>query len=56
MLAAKAGGFVWEHYDEHWNINWNYNIDDPSKHLSALGIPAWSPDGVGKEPAQPEPP
>ena len=30
VLAAKAGGFVWEHYDEQWNINWNYNINDPS--------------------------
>jgi mannose/cellobiose epimerase-like protein (N-acyl-D-glucosamine 2-epimerase family) len=30
--AAKAEGLVWEHYDADWNIDWNYNRDDP-KHL-----------------------
>jgi mannose/cellobiose epimerase-like protein (N-acyl-D-glucosamine 2-epimerase family) len=30
--AAKAGGLVWEHHDADWNIDWNYNRDDP-KHL-----------------------
>ena len=30
--AAQAGGLVWEHYDKHWNIDWNYHRDDP-KHL-----------------------
>jgi mannose/cellobiose epimerase-like protein (N-acyl-D-glucosamine 2-epimerase family) len=30
--AAKSDGLVWEHYDAHWNIDWNYNRDDP-KHL-----------------------
>jgi mannose/cellobiose epimerase-like protein (N-acyl-D-glucosamine 2-epimerase family) len=30
--AAKADGLVWEHYDAHWNIDWDYNRDDP-KHL-----------------------
>ena len=30
--AAQAGGLVWEHYDENWNIDWNYHRDDP-KHL-----------------------
>ncbi|KAF1708123.1 AGE family epimerase/isomerase [Pseudoxanthomonas sacheonensis] len=30
--AAKADGLVWEHYDTQWNIDWNYNLDDP-KHL-----------------------
>jgi len=30
--AAKAGGLVWEHYDVDWNIDWNYNLDNP-KHL-----------------------
>ena len=30
--AAKAEGLVWEHYDTQWNIDWNYNLDDP-KHL-----------------------
>jgi mannose/cellobiose epimerase-like protein (N-acyl-D-glucosamine 2-epimerase family) len=27
--AAKAGGLVWEHYDSHWNIDWDYHRDDP---------------------------
>ena len=30
--AAKAGGLVWEHYDEHWEPDWDYNRDNP-KHL-----------------------
>jgi mannose/cellobiose epimerase-like protein (N-acyl-D-glucosamine 2-epimerase family) len=31
-LAAKAGGLVWEHYDQGWEVDWSYNKDDP-KHL-----------------------
>jgi mannose/cellobiose epimerase-like protein (N-acyl-D-glucosamine 2-epimerase family) len=27
--AGKAGGLVWEHYDAHWNIDWDYHRDDP---------------------------
>jgi mannose/cellobiose epimerase-like protein (N-acyl-D-glucosamine 2-epimerase family) len=30
--AAKAGGLVWEHYDAHWNVDWDYNRDNP-RHL-----------------------
>jgi len=30
--AAKAGDLVWEHYDADWNVDWEYNKDDP-KHL-----------------------
>ena len=30
--ARKAGGLVWEHYDENWNPDWEYNRDNP-KHL-----------------------
>ncbi|MCR6662225.1 MAG: AGE family epimerase/isomerase [Luteimonas sp.] len=30
--AAKSDGLVWEHYDSDWNIDWDYNRDDP-KHL-----------------------
>jgi len=30
--ASKAGDLVWEHYDRHWNIDWDYNRDNP-KHL-----------------------
>lgn len=31
-LAAQAGGRIWEHYDSSWQVDWNYNKDDP-KHL-----------------------
>jgi mannose/cellobiose epimerase-like protein (N-acyl-D-glucosamine 2-epimerase family) len=31
-MAAKAKGLIWEHYDEHWAPDWEYNKDDP-KHL-----------------------
>ena len=31
-LAAKADGLVWEHYDPSWQVDWDYNKDDP-KHL-----------------------
>ncbi len=30
--AAKAQGLVWEHYDSHWEPDWEYNRADP-KHL-----------------------
>jgi len=30
--AAKADGLVWEHYDANWEVDWDYNKDDP-KHL-----------------------
>ena len=30
--AAKAGGLVWEHYDANWNVDWDYNRDNP-RHL-----------------------
>jgi mannose/cellobiose epimerase-like protein (N-acyl-D-glucosamine 2-epimerase family) len=30
--AAKADGLVWEHYDAHWEIDWDYNKGDP-RHL-----------------------
>ncbi|HEY4128662.1 MAG TPA: AGE family epimerase/isomerase [Gammaproteobacteria bacterium] len=30
--AAKADGLIWEHYDAHWNIDWEYNKGDP-RHL-----------------------
>lgn len=31
-LADKAGGMIWEHYDSEWQIDWDYNLDNP-KHL-----------------------
>ncbi|HET6725810.1 MAG TPA: AGE family epimerase/isomerase [Gammaproteobacteria bacterium] len=30
--AAKAGGFIWEHYDAAWEVDWDYNRDNP-RHL-----------------------
>ena len=30
--AAEADGLVWEHYDSHWQVDWDYHRDDP-KHL-----------------------
>jgi len=29
-LAAKGGGFVWEHYTVDFEIDWEYNKNDPS--------------------------
>ena len=31
-LAARADDLIWEHYDTHWQPDWNYNIDNP-RHL-----------------------
>lgn len=31
-LAELGGGFIWEHYDTQWQIDWEYNKDNP-KHL-----------------------
>lgn len=30
--GGLAGGFIWEHYDADWQIDWDYNRDNP-KHL-----------------------
>ena len=30
--AAKADGLIWEHYDQNWDIDWEYNKDNP-RHL-----------------------
>ena len=30
--AAKADGLVWEHYTQDWEVDWDYNRDNP-KHL-----------------------
>ena len=27
--AARCGGLIWEHYDEAWQPDWKFNIDDP---------------------------
>lgn len=31
-LASQAGDRIWEHYDPSWQVDWDYNKDDP-KHL-----------------------
>ncbi len=30
--ASLANGLIWEHYDAQWNVDWDYNRDDP-RHL-----------------------
>ena len=30
--AGLANGLVWEHYDQHWKVDWTYNRDNP-RHL-----------------------
>ena len=32
IQANKTDGLIWEHYDENWEVDWNYNKDNP-KHL-----------------------
>ena len=32
IATLTAGGLVWEHYDADWNIDWQYNLDNP-RHL-----------------------
>ena len=39
--AAKAGGLVWEHYDSDWEIDWNYNLDDPRHLFRPWGFQPW---------------
>ena len=36
--AAKAGGLVWEHYDIRWEIDWDYNKDDPKNLFKPWGF------------------
>lgn len=31
-LAQQGGGLIWEHYDQHWQADWEYNRADP-RHL-----------------------
>lgn len=37
-LAAKAGGLIWEHYDKGWEIDWEYNKDDPKNLFRPWGF------------------
>ncbi len=36
--AAQADGLIWEHYDRHWNIDWNYNLDDKANLFRPWGF------------------
>ncbi len=38
LQAAKAGGLVWEHYDENWEVDWNYHRDDPKNLFRPWGF------------------
>jgi mannose/cellobiose epimerase-like protein (N-acyl-D-glucosamine 2-epimerase family) len=36
--AAKTGNLVWEHYDRHWNVDWNYHREDPKNLFRPWGF------------------
>ncbi|MDQ6648257.1 MAG: AGE family epimerase/isomerase [Pseudomonadota bacterium] len=36
--AAKFDGLVWEHYDRDWNIDWEFNQDDPKNLFKPWGF------------------
>ncbi|WP_211665265.1 AGE family epimerase/isomerase [Leucothrix arctica] len=38
VQAAKSGGLVWEHYDENWDIDWDYNKEDPKNLFRPWGF------------------
>jgi mannose/cellobiose epimerase-like protein (N-acyl-D-glucosamine 2-epimerase family) len=27
--TKESQGYIWEHYDQEWNVDWDYNKDDP---------------------------
>ena len=37
-LAALGGGLIWEHYDTRWQIDWEYNKDDPKNLFRPWGF------------------
>lgn len=37
-LAEKTNGMVWEHYDENWEIDWEYNKNDPKNLYKPYGF------------------
>lgn len=37
-LAGRAGGLVWEHYTEAWDIDWEYNRDNPGNIFKPWGF------------------
>ncbi|MDJ0833666.1 MAG: AGE family epimerase/isomerase [Gammaproteobacteria bacterium] len=36
--AALTDDLIWEHYDEHWQVDWNYNRDDPQNLFRPWGF------------------
>jgi mannose/cellobiose epimerase-like protein (N-acyl-D-glucosamine 2-epimerase family) len=36
-LASQSNGMVWEHYNEDWSIDWEYNLDDPKNLFRPYG-------------------
>ncbi len=37
-LATLGGGLIWEHYDRRWQIDWEYNKDDPKNLFRPWGF------------------
>jgi len=37
-LASQAGGLIWEHYDRHWVIDWEYNRHNPGNIFKPWGF------------------
>ncbi len=36
--ADLCGGLIWEHYDENWQVDWEYNKDDPKNLFRPWGF------------------
>lgn len=37
-LAAQSGGQIWEHYDRHWQVDLQFNIDKPNDRYKPWGF------------------
>jgi len=37
-LAKQSNGMIWEHYNENWEIDWEYNKDDPKNLYKPYGF------------------
>jgi len=37
-LAAQSNGQIWEHYDDNWNVDMEYNIDTPNDRYRPWGF------------------
>lgn len=38
VLAGQSNGQIWEHYDENWQADWQYNIDKPDDLFKPWGF------------------